>query len=209
MEEDRLRIPSTKRICFVGRKLTYEASERETILNQIRYLIGESSENEPDSKRAKVTQDTFVPRPADIQVRNCTRVDKGLVAEIVQLAVNKCLEEENFLELEVTKWNQGREVPLGDLAKLVETEKLKALKSECGGLQTLLRNHNHIFMVRGGTFRLRCLARDEVNPGRSKGNRKTKVKLCWFEQNHPQGCPVNKEDCPYAHGEQDLKQQGQ
>ena len=36
-------------------------------------------------------------------------------------------------------------VPLPDLAKLMLKEELEQLKSECGGLQTLLKNTNHIF----------------------------------------------------------------
>ena len=216
VEEDRLRIPSTKRICFVGRHVTYTESEREATVSRIRQLIGEgdgdndaAEDSEPGTKKAKVTaDDVFVPRPADIKVRNCTRVDRGLTAEIVSMAVDKCLEEENMLETDSgMKWNQGRAVPLSDLASLVPPDKLKALKSECGGLQTLLRNHNHIFMVRGGTFRLRCLATDELNPGRNGKNKKNvrvKAKLCWFHDNHPQGCCIEAVKCPYAHGKEDM-----
>ena len=36
-------------------------------------------------------------------------------------------------------------VPLGDVVKLFDKDILKQLKSECGGLQTLLKNHNSIF----------------------------------------------------------------
>jgi len=36
-------------------------------------------------------------------------------------------------------------VPLGDIVKLFDKDILKQLKSECGGLQTLLKNHNSIF----------------------------------------------------------------
>ena len=36
-------------------------------------------------------------------------------------------------------------LPLGEVVKLFDKEVLKQLKSECGGLQTLLKNHNNIF----------------------------------------------------------------
>lgn len=36
-------------------------------------------------------------------------------------------------------------LPLGEVVKLFEKDVLKQLKSECGGLQTLLKNHNSIF----------------------------------------------------------------
>ena len=33
-----------------------------------------------------------------------------------------------------------------------------------------------------------------------------KTKLCWFHQNHPQGCPRSSGDCPYAHGAGELRE---
>ena len=32
-----------------------------------------------------------------------------------------------------------------------------------------------------------------------------KTKLCWFNSNHPDGCPRNSEQCYFAHGEEDLR----
>ena len=36
-------------------------------------------------------------------------------------------------------------IPLSDAVKLFDKDTLMLLKSECGGLQTLLRNHNSVF----------------------------------------------------------------
>lgn len=33
-----------------------------------------------------------------------------------------------------------------------------------------------------------------------------KTKLCWFHQHHPQGCPRQSSQCPYAHELEELKQ---
>ena len=32
-----------------------------------------------------------------------------------------------------------------------------------------------------------------------------KTKLCWFHDNHSQGCPVAAALCTYAHGQEDLR----
>ena len=32
-----------------------------------------------------------------------------------------------------------------------------------------------------------------------------KTKLCWFNENHPDGCPRTLEKCYFAHGESDLR----
>ena len=41
---------------------------------------------------------------------------------------------------------------LGDIVKLFDQDVLKQLKSECGGLQTLLRNHNSVFNGNSSLF---------------------------------------------------------
>ena len=96
------------------------------------------------------------------------------------------------------------------------------LYSECGGLQTLLRNHNYIFVIEpGGKVRLRCPIYDDISVGKRKrkGNHNAvkfinksremekfkKTKMCWLFENHPQGCPVSSQDCVWAHGKEDLR----
>ena len=44
---------------------------------------------------------------------------------------------------------------LSEVVELFEKETLLQLKSQCGGLQTLLRNHGHIFKGKLLTFLLR------------------------------------------------------
>ena len=86
------------------------------------------------------------------------------------------------------------------------------LKSECGGLQTLLRNHSYIFIVEKGSVRLRCPLYDEHSVGKRKKGRGRgeldkykKTKICWLFENHPQGCPIIGDDCIWAHGKLDLR----
>ena len=38
---------------------------------------------------------------------------------------------------------------------LFDSAELKQLKSECGGLQTLMKNNKQLFVVKGGGVRLR------------------------------------------------------
>lgn len=47
---------------------------------------------------------------------------------------------------------------LGDIVKLFDQDVLKQLKSECGGLQTLLRNHNSVFNGNSSLFYVYSLA---------------------------------------------------
>ena len=72
---------------------------------------------------------------------------KLITEEIIGLIVSALLSQENLDK----SWNAGGKLPLGEIPKSVlSLDLLKELKSECGGLQTLLRNHNHIFIVDKG-----------------------------------------------------------
>merc|ERR1719495_1352604 len=96
-------------------------------------------------------------------------------------------------------WDGGGSITLGDLARRLGSAQLAALKKECGGLQTLLRNHKHIFAGANGQVSLQVPSASLM----SKVPRdRIKTKLCWFHGNHSQGCPIPAASCTYAHGQQ-------
>lgn len=101
MEEDRLRIPSTKRICFVGRTMNKDVIIEDFLLSMNEKkstFIPRSNENLLFSKDF-ILNLTFYPfsRPAVDQVRNCTRVDKNVLNEIMKIVMNELLNLVNFL----------------------------------------------------------------------------------------------------------------
>jgi tRNASer (uridine44-2'-O)-methyltransferase len=198
MEEDKLRIPSTKRICFVGRARKPASEPRDQLLGRVRSMVREQSTT------------SFAPRPADIPVKNCTRLPSQVKSDIVRAVATMCLEQK---AVEGDKWNAGGLVPLAAAASGLPKDLTTFMKSECGGLQTLLRNHDFVFVVRDGSVRLRCYADpSDLTLSRAKKRkvngktaaRNSKTKLCWFHENHPQGCSLSKEECPWAHGSEDL-----
>ena len=231
MEEDRLKIPSTKRICFVGRR---RIINEDLVKTKIKTMVQQEEQQKRSNisttdsshinKKLKTDEELFSPRPADIAVRNCSQISRSTSEKIVSIVVERCLETKKPLsdilnsqwEMEPVNldWNMGRSVSLGELASNISPNLLKELKNGCGGLQTFLRNNNFIFIVEKGCVRLRCHATDASEVGKRKKNIKSKStaqldchrkrKLCWFFQNHPQGCPVSKESCHWAHGKDDL-----
>lgn len=63
------------------------------------------------------------------------------------------------LQVEVEKdmwveWDRGGSMTMADIAQGLETQQLQALKKECGGLQTLLKNHRHMFSLQNGQVSL-------------------------------------------------------
>nr|CAG4646338.1 EOG090X07W1 [Macrothrix elegans] len=207
VERDRLRIPSTKRICFLGFSSSKEASEWSHLLKLKSHLISESDD--------QVAQASFQPRPAEESVRNCTRVERSILDTVVDLTA-KCLLDRSPKPSQ-EEWNSGGIIPLPELVELLgrEFKEFHRLKNECGGIQTLLRNHSHIFVVENKSVRFRSptelsssewrnshklfkvsakrkLAPDATTPAK-------KTKLCWFYKNHPNGCPLTSDTCRYLH----------
>ncbi|XP_041347033.1 probable tRNA (uracil-O(2)-)-methyltransferase [Gigantopelta aegis] len=245
VKEDTLRIPSTKRVCFIGQERAYSEEEEEVVdiqrseyvkshcskstesnisVNTQRDSISHNSSDDTSVKHGglEVTTNSwstsFQPRSSTELVRNCQKVARETKELIVQAVFQKVLEapEAESVQCEGgTSWNRGGCVPLAVVAEMFDQDVLQQLKSECGGLQTLLRNHNNIFQVSGGAVRLRDFSSE--NPWSTAKRRKRNVEsldsgnnlktvLCWFHTNHPDGCPRSAVKCRFAHGTLELRE---
>ncbi|XP_050072809.1 probable tRNA (uracil-O(2)-)-methyltransferase [Anopheles maculipalpis] len=221
VEVDRLRIPSTKRICLIGSNRTYPEQEHKQQDAQIKAFIEERTKT---TKAEEQSEDicrpnycdpwlgNFKARESVQKVRNCTQIDRSVVDKIVTIVFEQLLAKrripEEFTEL---NWNAGGTIELETLAKSIPQAYLTILKSECGGLQTLLRNNSHIFQVEKGSVMLRIPTKikDEVDaklaqkmkrkPGYKPIN--FKQRACWFFANHPESCPLPESDCRFKHGD--------
>jgi len=182
IKEDRMKIPSTKRVCLVGHH------QRPINLEQLEILV-------------KSDKKTFVPRQKIEKVRNCTKLDKHFTVSIVDKVVEWCLWEKNVVEVNQVQWNSGCVLPLGDIVKKLQENgvDMSQLKQECGGLQTLFRNHHYIFVVEKGCVRLRIPGRDIKRSSKETTSDRLKTKPCWHFTNHPDGCPLSEELCSWIH----------
>ena len=182
IKEDRMKIPSTKRVCLVGHH------KRPINLEQLENLV-------------KCDKKTFVPRQKIEKVRNCTKLDKHFTVSIVDKVVEWCLCETNVVEVNKVQWNSGCVLPLGDIVKKLQENgiDMSQLKQECGGLQTLFRNHHYIFVVEKGCVRLRIPGRDIKKSSKETTSDRLKTKPCWQFTNHPDGCPLSEELCNWIH----------
>lgn len=169
---DRLRIPSTKRTCIIGCSKNYLPEQVDQVIQDIEnFVISKFKENIQ-----------FVPRPSDERARNCTQLDKDLIRSVVNCVADILIKQANGWKCRIT---------LAELAKEIGKERLKKLKNECGGLQTLLRNHRYIFVVEKGTvgFRKPVIG----------GGKVWKKHNCWFYHNYPDKCPLNDNECSNIH----------
>lgn len=178
---DKLRIPSTRRTCIIGWRQNLNDNKHKEILSSMEIYLGKKIPNQ-------VSQ-----RQATERVRNCTQLDKSLISNIIEACLKKLLLTDNWIvKSNGDKWNKGGSFPLQELVKTVPSENLKQLKNECGGLQTLLRNHRYIFQLENGLVSLR-------KPLNINESSKYKEKACWFIKNHPDGCLYDIVECGYSH----------
>ncbi|XP_021377602.1 probable tRNA (uracil-O(2)-)-methyltransferase [Mizuhopecten yessoensis] len=246
VEEDTLRIPSVKRVCFIGKIRTYSEKEESAIdTKRTMYIknrcdktglkgdkqdftsktgstelsnLDHNHDCPSDSKKLRLEGEnpdgqpwtsTFKPRESTERTRNCQHVKKEIKDLIVNKVFARVMESEDA-EVRQTEdgrtWHKGGSVPLSEVAQMFDRQVLIEMKSECGGLQTLLRNHNMVFNVSGGKVQLRDLTLSQPFSKASQLGQTKKIKtlLCWFHSHHPDGCPRTKASCLFAHGEEDL-----
>ncbi len=217
--EDRMRIPSTKRVCFVGRPAT-TSEDGEGYVERTQRLLAYLHASQPDviATTATTLSKEFKPRERLERVRNCTQLDRALVRGIVSQVVDMCLAAADERRQVVvaasgnSTWNAGGSLALDVVAaRLAQSGwDLSRLKAECGGLQTLLRNHHAVFTVRGGAVRLRVPGEDAATAAagrrtapKQRANAaavsRLKTKACWHFVHHPDGCPLTSETCSWLH----------
>lgn len=202
---DRLKIPSTKRICLIGSERNYGSDDQTDRDNQIQEFINMRSKCTSDaSNDTNNWNNDFQPRSDVEKIQNCTKINRTIQNEIVDQVFAELMKKKRFLNDFGLKpnWNVGGKISLMDLAKIISPDKLKALKSECGGLQTLLKNHFQIFQVTQGVVEIRIPIKlsEKRRVLEAKGREiQVKQKPCWFHQNHPDGCPLADEDCSFCH----------
>lgn len=207
---DKLRIPSTKRTCLIGETRNYPEEKTNEQDDKIECIINARAVKKLNDKKINEKSDDkwskdFKPRDVVERVRNCTQIDRNIVNEIVDLVKTELLVKKNLInrEFDDKKWNAGGQLELNKIAKIVPSDLLKKLKNECGGLQTLLKNHSHIFQVRSGIVQFKIPGCEDNfnknNNKRGKHNSILKTKLCWFFNNHPDGCLASDEKCKFIH----------
>lgn len=194
---DRLKIPSTKRICLIGSTRGYKQNDFKPQCEKIQEFINDRSNVHGSTDK---WSEEFKPREKIEVVRNCSKIEKTLTESIIKMIFEQLLGKESFCN-EFPSWNCGTQISMPDAVQLVSPEDLKKLKSECGGLQTLLRNKHQIFHVYGGFVRLRIPKKlsEKVFSEKSKKRNVVKTSPCYFFLHHPSSCPLNDSDCSFIH----------
>ncbi|XP_018615090.2 putative tRNA (uracil-O(2)-)-methyltransferase [Scleropages formosus] len=205
VEEDCLRIPSTKRVCLIGRRRSYEpSSEAQVDAARSQYILNRPSFSTKDSIQGAGPEAAwgrgFQPRERTEVVRNCASLPRDLVDSVIQQVAFALLALTPMDSSEGAAWNQGGSLALGEVAELLDKETLRTLRKECGGLQTLLKNKHQVFRVDSGRVTLRDWRTPKPTPPETR-----KTQTCWFHEHHPQGCPLEAESCAFAHGTSDLQ----
>nr|XP_012328965.1 probable tRNA (uracil-O(2)-)-methyltransferase isoform X1 [Aotus nancymaae] len=261
VEEDCLRIPSTKRVCLVGKSRTYPPSREASVEEKrTQYINGRRARPESppgrglapsppqvalgstghcDAHQALVAGvgcvagaqaaergsgpqaggswlPGFRPREKAERVRNCAALPRDFIDQVVLQVANLLLggkqsNTRSYRNGSVKTWNRGESLSLAEVASALDAETLRALKRECGGLQTLLRNSHQVFRVVNGRVHIRDWREEtpwKTKPPEAKRrllSEARKTRLCWFFTHHPDGCALSADCCPFAHGPAELR----
>lgn len=178
---DRLRIPSTKRICIIGQGRTYDCTD---VGNEMIEQVLRNAQN----------LNQFTPRESVEKVRNCTKIDRTVTKKICDIVAKALIDRQlagSHLEKDI--WSTNYAITFKDAVALLDSADLKKLRNECGGLQTVLRNNHSVFLIQKGRIFFR-------KPLEScSKNDKWKKRLCWFHHNHPMHCPLPENKCSFLH----------
>jgi tRNASer (uridine44-2'-O)-methyltransferase len=194
VKRDKLRIPSTKRTCFVSFGRVYNEEDSSAYDEKISTFIKSQDVDNSRSNHNNEWVNDFKPRENKESVRNCTQLNSKLIGSIINLVTTTLLENRNTENL--AEWYSGKEIHICDLVNRIPKCDLQELKKEHGGLKTLLKNHHFIFKIENDMVKFR-----KPSP-RSKDFKHRKLKPCWFYNNHPDSCPLENELCSFIH--QDL-----
>lgn len=108
----------------------------------------DSTENSPLPSSADWISD-FNPRSKEEVTRNCVTVSSEIKSKVIhtvfEYVLNKAQNQSTGVRFDGSVWRKGGSLLMGEVVGLFDKELLLELKNECGGLQTLLRNHCHIF----------------------------------------------------------------
>lgn len=199
---DKLRIPSTKRICIIGTSTSLVPGDQALAYAQAKVSQFPSTDSDIQDLRL------FKPRSPIEKVNNLTQIDRQVASGIVGRIFNALLEGEENLEIHpdyVKPWNVGRrDLTLPLAASLLTQEEREVIGKQGKGLQTLLKNHHQVFRISSGHVLLRRPLLDQEEEGRRRTQRVKKVKCvpCYFYLHHPNSCPLQEPHCTYLHSSQ-------
>ena len=122
-------------------------------------------------------------------VRNCSKVDKTIVNSIIDIITGQLIAGNTRLTFR-------------SLSDMISEDMKSHLKSQCGGLQTLVRNHRHVLDVNNGFIVFAKLKPIDDKCLKDKSIR-VKTKKCWFHSNHPNGCHLSNDQCRFIYWTKD------
>jgi tRNASer (uridine44-2'-O)-methyltransferase len=204
---DKLRIPSTKRICIIGTTLQNDSDENKKLLKQAEEYTNSKVSEFPSTDDSIRDIKVFKPRSPIEKINNLTKVDRTVLNNIVQRIFASLLSSESSCEIAthpnyIKPWNCGRtDFTIAQAAELLSREEKDIIQNQGKGIQTLMKNHHQIFRIKNGHVLLRRPIIDDDMSTRAAKSSSDKVKSqsCFFNENHPDGCPLSSENCRFQH----------
>ncbi|KAI0231733.1 putative tRNA (uracil-O(2)-)-methyltransferase [Lamellibrachia satsuma] len=213
VQEDTLRIPSTKRVCFVGSRRIYTKGSLEEKCCQIQAYIDSRCQKKESTMNCDLPTIPCATRPSDISADAAVTRDKpkDMVqgqtwAEYFQVR-SRTEKSHNCIgvDKDVTERIVGRvfEELLADPAAEVRTFADAPGMPGCSGVVSICGTGHEQVNI---TSTKMTKKKRKGNSARSKDPAQvTKIKLCYFHAHHPNGCQLQTQLCRFAHGTDELQ----
>ncbi|XP_067896051.1 probable tRNA (uracil-O(2)-)-methyltransferase isoform X2 [Heterodontus francisci] len=216
VEEDCLRIPSTKRVCLIGNQRTYLPSGEERLDKERTQYIRErySCILSTGSNNCCEVKDSVSLFTHDIA--HCSNVNDDMVQDTPV--------EADFISSKWVAGFQPREkvekvrncatLPRDFIDGVVLQVAKALLKINQDTYENSNDENNAGYWNKGvvhGNVQIRDWAKEKQTRKRSSDAKRKlsseacKTRLCWFFVNHPDGCPRTAEKCTFAHGIEELR----
>lgn len=181
IKKDKLRIPSTKNICFMLHQNNDCVNSIESIRTRLLDRLG-----------IDINLENANPQIPD----HCPALKKSkpdfysTKFSIIQFLFEYLLEDNN----------NNKPLTLSSAYDILPNKLCEQLKSENGGLKSIILSYRHALYF-DPKSKLITLSNPELNSISRKQSSKTifKTKPCFFYMFHPNGCPLTDEQCAFSH----------
>jgi len=197
---DKLRIPSTKRVCIIG----ISVADQNELKTAVEYADSKVSDF-PSTDDSISDVPVFKPRCPEEKVNNLSQVDKNVTGAIVKRIFQHIIgngEGDIVNHCDYIKpWHRGKlDLTLREASCMLTRDEKNLIQKQGKGLQTLLKNHHQVFRIRNACITLRCPILDD----KSAVARSLRTHPCYYNLNHPDGCPLEGTKCKYLHSDAEM-----
>ncbi|CAF1600148.1 unnamed protein product, partial [Didymodactylos carnosus] len=184
VQRDKLRIPSTKAICFIGRRKNINMTGHS---NDHQESISTYNARDQILKHFGIDLDCVTAeketKQSSLMINKKTILQKTVKSDIALILFKYIL--------------QNGSISIPDAYNILPMNLKEQIKSEPGGLNSIIKSYKEIFLLSNNNIHIADPLENDMkqklskNGGNDQVMKNLKTKICFFHFYHPDGCPLN------------------